>query len=89
MRQILLVMIPAIIFELAIEAGCNAYAAPLGFLEVGAAEYAGEIPLILKVNNHDSLNDERDPISAVTSGVEDALRLGCSAIWLHYLSRIV
>jgi fructose-bisphosphate aldolase, class I len=67
-------------FQLAIEAGCNAYAAPLGFLEVGAAEYAGEIPLILKVNNHDSLNDERDPISAVTSGVEDALRLGCSAI---------
>lgn len=67
-------------FQLAIEAGCNAYAAPLGSLEAGAAEYAGEIPLILKVNNHDSLNDERDPISAVTSGVEDALRLGCSAI---------
>lgn len=67
-------------FQLAIEAGCNAYAAPLGSLEAGAAEYAGEIPLILKVNNHDTLNDERDPISAVTSGVEDALRLGCSAI---------
>lgn len=67
-------------FQLAIEAGCNAYAAPLGFLEAGAAEYAGEIPLILKVNNHDTLNDERDPISAVTSGVEDALRLGCSAV---------
>jgi class I fructose-bisphosphate aldolase len=67
-------------FQLAIESGCNAYAAPLGSLEAGASEYAGEIPLILKVNNHDVLNDERDPISAVTSGVEDALRLGCSAI---------
>ncbi|GAC1357853.1 MAG: class I fructose-bisphosphate aldolase [Ktedonobacteraceae bacterium] len=67
-------------FQLAIEAGCNAYAAPLGFLEAGAAEYAGEIPLILKCNNHDVLNDERDPISAVTSGVEDALRLGCVAV---------
>jgi class I fructose-bisphosphate aldolase len=67
-------------FELAIEAGCNAYAAPLGALEAGISDYCGEIPLILKVNNHDVLNDEKDPISAVTSGVEDALRLGCSAI---------
>jgi class I fructose-bisphosphate aldolase len=67
-------------FQLAIEAGCNAYAAPLGFLEAGAADFAGEIPLILKCNNHDVLNDERDPISAVTSGVEDALRLGCVAV---------
>jgi class I fructose-bisphosphate aldolase len=67
-------------FQLAVEAGCNAYAAPLGFLEAGAAEFAGEIPLILKANNHDLLNDEKDPISAVTASVEDALRLGCSAI---------
>jgi fructose-bisphosphate aldolase, class I len=67
-------------FQLAIEAGCNAYAAPLGSLEAGVSEYCGEIPLILKANNHDVLNDERDPISAVTSSVEDALRLGCAAI---------
>jgi class I fructose-bisphosphate aldolase len=67
-------------FELAIEAGCNAYAAPLGFLEAGAADFAGDIPLILKCNNHDVLHDERDPLSAVTSGVEDALRLGCVAV---------
>jgi fructose-bisphosphate aldolase, class I len=67
-------------FQLAIEAGCNAYAAPLGFLEAGVSDYCGEIPLILKVNNHDVLNDEKDPISAVTSGVEDALRLGCVAV---------
>src|SRR5216683_1258878 len=48
-------------FELAIDAGCNAYAAPLGFIEAGAAEFAGEIPLILKINNHDVLHDEKDP----------------------------
>src|SRR5262249_37022477 len=41
-------------FRLAIEAGCSAYAAPLGFLEAGAREFAGEIPLILKANNRDS-----------------------------------
>src|SRR2546426_1918027 len=67
-------------FQLAIEAGCNAYAAPLGFLEAGVSDYCGDIPLILKCNNHDTLNDERDPISAITSGVGDALRLGCVAV---------
>src|SRR5450631_4131428 len=60
-------------FELAIESGCNAYAAPLGFIEAGARDYAGEIPLILKINNHDVLFDEKDPLSALTSGVHDAL----------------
>jgi class I fructose-bisphosphate aldolase len=67
-------------FELAIEAGCNAYAAPLGFLEAGAREFAGEIPLILKLNDHDVLNDEADPDQALTGSVEDALRLGCCAV---------
>jgi class I fructose-bisphosphate aldolase len=66
--------------ELAIESGCNAYAAPLGFIEAGAAAYAGEIPLILKLNNHDVLHDEKDPLSSVTGSVSDALRLGCAAI---------
>ncbi|HQE19926.1 MAG TPA: hypothetical protein PK607_15615, partial [Aggregatilineales bacterium] len=51
-------------FRLAIEAGCNAYAAPLGFLEAGAAEYAGQIPLILKLNNHDILHSETEPLGA-------------------------
>ncbi|HET9951650.1 MAG TPA: class I fructose-bisphosphate aldolase [Candidatus Eisenbacteria bacterium] len=67
-------------FELAVEAGCNAYAAPLGFLEAGAADFAGEVPTILKLNNHDVLHDEKDPLSAVTGSVGDALRLGCAAI---------
>src|ERR1700730_13920687 len=43
-------------FQLAIEAGCNAYAAPLGFIEAIAGKYAGQIPLILKLNNSDSLS---------------------------------
>lgn len=66
--------------ELAIESGCNAYAAPLGFIEVAASEYPGQIPLILKVNNNDVLFKTKDPIPAVTSTVEDALRLGATAI---------
>src|SRR5262245_40402370 len=69
-------------FELAIEAGLNAYAAPLGFLEAGAADFAGDIPLILKANNHDLLADEKDSWQALTASVKDARRLGCCAIGL-------
>jgi class I fructose-bisphosphate aldolase len=67
-------------FQLAIDAGCNAYAAPLGFLEAGAAKFAGQVPLILKLNNSDSLAKVDQPISAITGSVDEALRLGCSAV---------
>src|SRR5262252_8502326 len=67
-------------FQLGIDAGCNAYAAPLGFLEAGAADYAGQIPLILKLNNNDTLYDSPDPCPALTGSVGGALRLGCAAI---------
>jgi class I fructose-bisphosphate aldolase len=65
-------------FRLAIDAGLNAYAAPLGMLEAAAASFAGEIPTILKMNSSNSLATEKD--QAVTATVSDALRLGCSAI---------
>lgn len=67
-------------FELALEAGCNAYAAPLGFLEAGARQYAGELPLILKLSNSDSLYATKNPSQALTGSVDHALRLGCAAI---------
>lgn len=65
-------------FQLAIDAGLNAYAAPLGMIEAGASTFAGAIPTILKVNSSNSLATEKD--QAVTGSVADALRLGCSAI---------
>lgn len=68
--------------KLAIAAGCNAYAAPLGSLEAvaGVIEEAG-IPTILKVNSHDlMMPDDADPYPAITSWVEDAVRLGCAAV---------
>lgn len=68
-------------FELAIESGCNAYAAPLGALEASSAKFAGDIPTILKINNSDVLNSAGgSPISALTSYVDDALKLGCAGI---------
>jgi class I fructose-bisphosphate aldolase len=67
--------------QLAVDAGCNAYAAPLGFIEAVAHKYAGQIPLILKVNSSDSLSKLGGaPCSAVTSTVKEAVRLGCAAV---------
>lgn len=65
-------------FQLAIEAGLSAYAAPLGMIEAGAATYAGAIPTILKMNSSNSLATGKD--QAITASVADALRLGCAAI---------
>ncbi|TPE48504.1 class I fructose-bisphosphate aldolase [Amaricoccus solimangrovi] len=68
-------------YQIAIDAGLNAYAAPLGMLEAGADTFAGQIPTILKVNSSNSLVPGAAPFSqAITSGVDDALRLGCAAI---------
>jgi class I fructose-bisphosphate aldolase len=65
-------------FQLAIDAGLNAYAAPLGMLEAGASTFAGQIPTILKVNSNNSLCNE--PNQSINASVDDAIRLGCSAI---------
>ena len=68
-------------YSLAVEAGLSAYAAPLGMLEAGANKFAGAIPTILKMNSSNSLNSKNiQPDQAITASVEDALRLGCSAI---------
>ncbi|MEM1388920.1 MAG: class I fructose-bisphosphate aldolase [Pseudomonadota bacterium] len=68
-------------YQLAIDAGLSAYAAPLGPLEAGADTFAGQIPTILKVNSANSLMaSTAGKNQAVTSSVDDALRLGCAAI---------
>lgn len=68
-------------FQLAIDAGLNAFATPLGMMEAGADTFAGQVPTILKVNSANSLlPDEAGKDQAITGSVDDALRLGCSAI---------
>ncbi len=69
---------PHYFFKLAIDAGLNAYAAPLGQLEAGADSYAGSVPMILKLNNANSHATSKN--QAITASVDDALRLGCAAI---------
>lgn len=65
-------------FQLAVDAGLSAYAAPLGMIEAGADSFAGAIPTILKLNSANGLARSMD--QAVTGSVADALTLGCSAI---------
>ncbi|MDX1580205.1 MAG: class I fructose-bisphosphate aldolase [Alphaproteobacteria bacterium] len=65
-------------FQLALDAGLNAFATPLGMIEAGADTFAGQIPLILKVNSANSWAQAKD--QAITASVDDALRLGCAAI---------
>ena len=65
-------------YKLAIDAGLSAYAAPLGMIEAGANSYVGQIPTILKINSSNSWATSKD--QAVHGSVDDALRLGCSAV---------
>ena len=68
-------------WQLALDAGLSAFAAPLGMIEAGASSYAGSLPTILKVNSANSLmGNSNAPTQAITASVGDALRLGCSAI---------
>jgi class I fructose-bisphosphate aldolase len=68
-------------YQLAIDAGLNAYAAPLGMLEAGAGTFAGQIPTILKLNSSNSLVPKQAGYDqAITGSVDDALRLGCAAV---------
>lgn len=68
-------------YQLAIDAGLNAFAAPMGFLEAGADSFAGQIPTILKMNSANSLmSSTSGKDQAVTASVDDALRMGCAAI---------
>lgn len=72
---------PAYHIQLAIDAGLNAYATPLGMVEAVADAYAGQIPIILKVNSANTLYRSKEaPSQAITASVDDAIRLGCSAI---------
>ena len=76
-------------FQLAIDAGCNAYAAPLGFIEAGASHFAGRIPLILKLNNHDVLHDEKDPLPSRDRQRAGGLAIGLFGGGIYDLSGLV
>lgn len=67
-------------FSLAVDAGLSAYAAPLGMLEAGADTFAGQIPLILKMNSANALVGNTQYNQAMTGSIADAIRLGCLGV---------
>lgn len=68
-------------YQFAIDAQLSAYAAPLGMLECGAKIFEGKIPTILKLNSNNALAPKtQEPDQAITSSVDDAVRLRCSAV---------
>jgi class I fructose-bisphosphate aldolase len=67
-------------FRLAVEGGYNAIACQIGFAERYFPEYAGQVPLILKVNGKTNVPPDDQAHSPLNASVEDAVRLGAHAV---------
>ena len=67
-------------FRLAAEAGYSALACQIGMAEKYYPDYAGQVPLILKVNGKTDVPPSDDALSTTNSSVEDAVRLGADAV---------
>src|SRR3990167_11439780 len=63
-------------FKPAAEVGYSAIACQIGFATKYYPDYAGEVPLLLKLNGKTDLPPSDEAFSAVNASVEDAVRLG-------------
>jgi fructose-bisphosphate aldolase, class I len=71
---------PRYILKLALEGGFNGIAIQIGLAEKFYWDYAGEIPLVLKLNGKTDIPPSDAPLSPVNATVEDAVRLGADAV---------
>ena len=71
---------PKYIIGLALEGGFNGIAIQIGLAEKFYWDYAGEVPLVLKLNGKTDIPSAIDPLSPVNATVEDAVRLGADAV---------
>ena len=71
---------PKYIIGLALEGGFNGIAIQIGLAEKFYWDYAGEVPLVLKLNGKTDIPSDIDPLSPVNATVEDAVRLGADAV---------
>jgi class I fructose-bisphosphate aldolase len=67
-------------FRLAAEAGYSAIACQIGLAEKYYPDYAGQVPLLLKVNAKTDIPPSDDALSTTNASVEDAVRLGADAV---------
>ena len=71
---------PKYIIRLALEGGFNGIAIQIGLAEKFFWDFAGEVPLVLKLNGKTEIPSAIDPLSPVNASVEDAVRLGADAV---------
>jgi class I fructose-bisphosphate aldolase len=71
---------PRYIVKLALEGGFNGIAVQIGLAEKFYWDYAGEVPLILKLNGKTDIPPDRRALSPLHASVEDAVRLGADAV---------
>ncbi len=67
-------------FRLAVEAGYSALACQIGMASKYYPDYAGQVPLILKVNGKTDIPSSASALSTCNASVEDAVRLGADAV---------
>jgi fructose-bisphosphate aldolase, class I len=71
---------PRQIIKLALEGGFNGIAIQIGLARKFYWEYAGEVPLVLKLNGKTDIPSTVDLLSPVNATVEEAVRLGADAV---------
>ncbi len=71
---------PRYIARLAIEGGFNGIVIQIGLAEKFAGEFAGQVPLVLKLNGKTEIPSDAEALSPVHASVEDAVRLGADAV---------
>lgn len=67
-------------FRLAVEGAFSAIALHIGLAEKYAGKYAGEIPIVLKLNGKTNIPSDDEALSPLTASVEDAVRIGADAV---------
>lgn len=71
---------PAYQFELAVRGNYNGIACQIGLAEKYYHQYAGRVPLILKLNGKTAIPSDDEAFSPQCATVEDAVRLGADAV---------
>lgn len=71
---------PRYIVKLAVEGGFNGIAIQIGLAEKFYWDYAGEVPMILKLNGKTDIPSDAEALSPVHATVADAVRLGADAV---------
>jgi class I fructose-bisphosphate aldolase len=71
---------PRYIMKLAVEGGFNGVVLQIGLAEKFFWEYAGEIPLVLKLNGKTDIPPDGEALSSMHASVEEAVRLGADAV---------